>query len=129
MACANRDANSVSIIDIATKKTTHILPIGLHPEEVTFLGASHDVAVAVYGDDLIRIVSAETGETIRSIEVFDEPYSVVASKDGEDDLCHARLPGEGPGDRRRFGEDRAGDGPPASSSAAWPWGRMGRGST
>lgn len=82
MACANRDANSLSIIDLETKKTIHVLPIGLHPEGVTFLGDSHDVAVAVYGDDLIRIVSAETGETKQSIDVFDEPYSVVASKDG-----------------------------------------------
>lgn len=94
MACANRDANSLSIIDLATRKTTHVLPIGLHPEGVTFLGDSHDVAVAVYGDDVIKVVSAETGETKRSIEVFDEPYSVVASKDGATIYATLDYPGK-----------------------------------
>lgn len=83
MACANRDANIVSIIDLSTDRKLREIRVGLHPEGVSFVGHSHDVAIAVYGDDVVQIVSGQTGETLRKIPVFDEPYSVVSTKDGK----------------------------------------------
>lgn len=94
MACANRDANIVTILDLKTNKRLREIPVGLHPEGVSFVGTSHDVAIAVYGEDVIQIVSADTGETVRKIPVFDEPYSVVSSKDGRTLYATLDYPGQ-----------------------------------
>lgn len=94
MACANRDANIVTILDLKTNKPLREIPVGLHPEGVSFVGSSHDVAIAVYGEDVIQIVSADTGETVRKIPVFDEPYSVVSSKDGRTLYATLDYPGQ-----------------------------------
>lgn len=94
MACANRDANIVTILDLKTDKPLREIPVGLHPEGVSFVGSSHDVAIAVYGEDVIQIVSADTGETVRKIPVFDEPYSVVSSKDGRTLYATLDYPGK-----------------------------------
>ena len=94
MACANRDANIVTILDLKANKPLREIPVGLHPEGVSFVGSSHDVAIAVYGEDVIQIVSADTGETVRKIPVFDEPYSVVSSKDGQTLYATLDYPGK-----------------------------------
>jgi YVTN family beta-propeller protein len=82
LACSNRDSGSVSIVDIDTQRVLHEVPVGLHPEGVTFLGDSHRLAVAVYGDDLVKVLDADAGAVISQVEVFDEPYGVVSSRDG-----------------------------------------------
>jgi len=94
MACANRDANIVTILDLPSNRTLREIPVGLHPEGVSFVGSSHDVAIALYGDDVIQIVSADTGETLRKIDVFDEPYGVVSSRDGKTLYATLDYPGK-----------------------------------
>jgi YVTN family beta-propeller protein len=82
MAAVNRDNGSVSIVDLTSQKVTHEIPVGHHPEGVTFLGATTNIAVTVYGDDKVVFCDGETGKVTAQTEVFDEPYGIVGSPDG-----------------------------------------------
>lgn len=82
LACSNRDSGTVTIVRTDDLTKAFELPVGLHPEGVTFLGDSHRLAVAVYGDDRIVLIDADAGREIARTEVEDEPYGLVASRDG-----------------------------------------------
>jgi YVTN family beta-propeller protein len=94
LACANRDSGTVSIIDVARRAKVREVAVGRKPEGVTFLGDSHRLAVAVYGDDRVVLVDADAGTTSGSVEVFDEPYGVVAEADGRTVYVTLEYPGE-----------------------------------
>lgn len=82
MAAVNRDNGSVSIVDLMSQKVTHEIPVGHHPEGVTFLGATTNFAVTVYGDDKVVFCDIDTGKVTAQTDVFDEPYGIVSSADG-----------------------------------------------
>ncbi|HWL10023.1 MAG TPA: beta-propeller fold lactonase family protein [Planctomicrobium sp.] len=82
LACSNRDSGTVTVVNLKTGNVLREIPVGARPEGVTFLGNSSQLAVAVYGDDVIKIIDTKTGQTTASIDVFDEPYSVVSNKEG-----------------------------------------------
>jgi YVTN family beta-propeller protein len=82
LACSNRDSGTVTIVDLAKREKLHEVPVGKHPEGVSFLGQSHELAVAVYADDRVAIVDGDAGKVTRQIDVFDEPYGIVSTKDG-----------------------------------------------
>ncbi len=81
LACANRDDGSVALFDLDSQQRTHLLPVGHHPEGITFV-TDQLLAVAVYGDDLVKLIDTRSGRVTAEIPVFDEPYGVVASPDG-----------------------------------------------
>lgn len=82
LACSNRDSGTVSIVDPTTFKKLHEIPVGHKPEGITFLGNSHQLAVAVYADDQVTFVDADRGEVLGRCEVFDEPYGIVSTGNG-----------------------------------------------
>ena len=82
LACSNRDSGTVTIVDLKSRKKLREIPVGHKPEGVTFLGTSHRLAVAVYGDDNVTVLDADTGEIAGRVEVFDEPYGIVCTPDG-----------------------------------------------
>ncbi|MDB5392490.1 MAG: ccp 3 [Planctomycetaceae bacterium] len=82
MAAANRDNGSVTIVDLKSNQTVHEIPVGHHPEGVTFLGDTTNFAVTVYGDDQVVFCDGITGKVTGRTEVFDEPYGIVSSIDG-----------------------------------------------
>ncbi|MFL5340204.1 MAG: hypothetical protein ACJ8F7_08625 [Gemmataceae bacterium] len=94
LACANRDAGSVTVIDVSRREKLREVHVGHHPEGVAFLGDSHRLAVAVYGDDRVALIDADSGAAVGSVEVFDEPYGVVASLDGRTVYVTLDYPGE-----------------------------------
>jgi len=83
LVCSNRDNGSVAVVDLETLQKRMEIPVGSKPEGVSFIGGSHRVAVAVYGDDRIVYVHADTGKWIGQTEVFDEPYGIVSDRDGD----------------------------------------------
>jgi DNA-binding beta-propeller fold protein YncE len=83
LACSNRDSGTVTIVDLAQHAKLREIPVGKKPEGVSFLGSSHQLAVAVYAADKIVLLDADDGKEIGQIEVFDEPYGVVSSGDGK----------------------------------------------
>src|SRR5688500_7577947 len=82
LACSNRDSGTVSVVDLRTNTKLREVKVGQKPEGVSFLGASHRLAVAVYHDDKVVFLDGDSGETIGQTDVFDEPYGVVSDTAG-----------------------------------------------
>jgi len=83
LACSNRDSGTVTIVDLATHTKLHEVGVGTKPEGVTFLGHSHRLAVAVYGDDRVVCLDGDSGEASGRCDVFDEPYGIVSDPSGK----------------------------------------------
>lgn len=83
LACSNRDSGTVTIVDLASRAKLHEVRVGAKPEGVSFIGSTDRIAVAVYGDDRVRVVSAATGELVGDVDVYDEPYGVVSDPEGQ----------------------------------------------
>ena len=94
LACSNRDSGTVTIVDPATFTKLREIPVGHKPEGVTFLGDSHQLAVAIYADDAVVFVDADKGEVLGRCEVFDEPYAVVSTRDGSRVWVTLEYPGQ-----------------------------------
>src|SRR5688500_14181477 len=65
LACANRDSGTVTIIDLATNAKRAEIAVGQHPEGICFVGGSHQLAVAVYDDDRVVLLDADSGTITR----------------------------------------------------------------
>jgi YVTN family beta-propeller protein len=94
LACANRDSGTVTIVELASHTKLAEIAVGKHPEGVSFLGESHKLAVAVYDDDRVVLLNADTGEITQRIDVFDEPYGVVSNRDGTRVFVTLDYPGQ-----------------------------------
>jgi YVTN family beta-propeller protein len=94
LACANRDAGSVTIIDVASFTKTGEVAVGAHPEGVSFIGGTAQVAVAVYDEDRVVFVDADSRTVIATIDVFDEPYGIVSDAAGETLYVTLDYPGQ-----------------------------------
>lgn len=93
LACSNRDSGTVTIVDLASNKKQSEIKVGKHPEGVTFLGQSHQVATAVYDEDRVVFLDADAGKITGQTEVFDEPYGVVSASDGSKIFVTLDYPG------------------------------------
>ncbi len=82
LACSNRDSGTVTIVDLQGNRKVHEVAVGAKPEGITFVGDSHRLAVAVYAEDKIVLIDADSGTTDAQIEVFDEPYGIVSDTAG-----------------------------------------------
>ena len=94
LVCSNRDSGTVTIVDLVSHKVLREIAVGKKPEGVSFLGATHRFAVAVYGEDVVVILDGDSGKREVSIEVFDEPYGVVSSADGRQLFVTLDYPGQ-----------------------------------
>lgn len=94
LACSNRDSGSVTIVDLTTHEVRHEIPVGRKPEGVAFLGGTHRLAVAVYGDDVVKFLDADVGRVTAETPVFDEPYGIVSTADGARVYVTLDYPGE-----------------------------------
>lgn len=81
IACTNRDSGSVSLISSLNLQKQWEAKVGRHPEGITFVGNSDTLACCVYSEDAVVILDS-TGNVVRSIPVFDEPYGIVSDKTG-----------------------------------------------
>ncbi len=94
LACSNRDSGTVTIVDPQTFSKLREIPVGHKPEGVTFLGKTHQLAVAIYADDQIVFVDADKGEVLGRCDVFDEPYGIVSTRDGSRVWVTLEYPGQ-----------------------------------
>lgn len=83
LACSNRDSGTVTIVDLASHQKVREVKIGEKPEGVSFIGDSHQVAVAVNAEDKVVIFEATNGGRLADIDVFDEPYGIVSDPEGK----------------------------------------------
>lgn len=94
LACSNRDSGTVTIVSLDDHKVVREVKVGGHPEGVSFIGDTHNVAVAVYDDDQVVILNAQTGGKVGTVDVFDEPYGVVSRADGSQLYVTLDYPGQ-----------------------------------
>lgn len=94
LACSNRDSGTVTIVDLGTRQVLHEVAVGHKPEGVTFVGDSHQLAVAVYADDKIAFLDGDAGKTTGQVDVFDEPYGLVSTPEGSAIYVTLEYPGE-----------------------------------
>ena len=94
LACSNRDSGTVTIVSTETMKGIREVRVGKHPEGVSFIGTSKNLAVAVYGEDKVLLISSQNGGIIGSVDVFDEPYGVVSTNDGSRIYATLDYPGQ-----------------------------------
>ncbi|MEE2686043.1 MAG: hypothetical protein VYB09_07010 [Planctomycetota bacterium] len=94
LACSNRDSGTVTVVDLASHQVMREIAVGKKPEGVTFLGPTHSIAVAVYGDDQVVILDGDSGSVQGQVRVFDEPYGVVSSRDGKHVYVTLDYPGQ-----------------------------------
>ena len=94
LACSNRDSGTVTFVDLASGKKRCEIGVGAKPEGVSFLGSTRTIAVAVYGDDEVVFADADRREIVGRTKVFDEPYGVVANKDGSRIYVTLEYPGQ-----------------------------------
>ncbi len=94
LACSNRDSGTVTIVDPQTFAKLREIPVGHKPEGVTFLGQTHQLAVAIYADDQVVFVDADKGDVLGRCDVFDEPYGVVSTRDGSRVWVTLEYPGQ-----------------------------------
>jgi DNA-binding beta-propeller fold protein YncE/cytochrome c553 len=94
LACANRDSGTVTVLDLERFKKRSEITVGLHPEGLSFVGESHRLAVAVYGQDDVVFIDADEGMVTDRLPVFDEPYGVVSTVDGSRIYVTLDYPGQ-----------------------------------
>ena len=94
LACSNRDSGSLSIVDLESGKLLREIRVGRHPEGIAFLGDTHQIAVAVYADDVVAIIDADSGKVLKRIAVEDEPYGIAATPDGQQVYVTLEFPGK-----------------------------------
>ena len=94
LACSNRDSGTVTIVDLAKLEKLREVKVGHKPEGVSFIGDSHQLAVAVYADDVVAFVDADQGTVVGHCDVFDEPYGVVSTRDGSRLWVTLEYPGQ-----------------------------------
>ncbi|WP_146510400.1 c-type cytochrome [Thalassoglobus neptunius] len=94
LVCSNRDSGTLTVVDLNDQTVLHEVPVGRHPEGATFVGDSDIVAVAVYAEDQIVFVDTKSGEITGTVDVFDEPYSVVSNSEGTRLWVTLEYPGE-----------------------------------
>src|SRR5262245_9285374 len=67
LACSNRDSGTVSVIRLKGRDKLHEVKVGKEPEGISFVGATHTLAVAVYAEDRLAFVDADAGKVIASL--------------------------------------------------------------
>ena len=93
LACSNRDSGTVTIVSLKSNEKLREIKVGIKPEGVTFVGDTHTVCVAVYGNDKIVFLNGDTGNLEGETEVFDEPYGVVSDSGGSKVYVTLDFPG------------------------------------
>ena len=83
LVVANTDSGTVSVIDAKSRTKLHEIPVGDHPEGVSWVGNGPLAIVTVWGDDKLVFLDTETGKVAFTLNVDDEPYGVVVTKDGK----------------------------------------------
>jgi YVTN family beta-propeller protein len=90
---ANPDNGTVSVIDTAARTKLHEITVGVKPEGVTWVGPGPLAAVAVYAEDRVVFLDAREGRVVKKLDVPDEPYGIVASRDGSRGWVTHEYPG------------------------------------
>jgi YVTN family beta-propeller protein len=94
LLAANRDNDSVTVIDVAARKALREVPVGHHPEGVSWVGSGPLALVTLHGDDQVVFLDTAAGKVLHRLKVENEPYGVVVTKDGKRAYVSHDYPGK-----------------------------------
>jgi YVTN family beta-propeller protein len=80
---ANMDVNTVSIVDVKTKKVKAEVPVGKEPRQLTLSPDGMYVYVSCLYDDQVDVISVKEQKVIDSIKVGIQPFGLVTSPNGD----------------------------------------------
>lgn len=78
---ANTAGNSVSIIDMATGRTTRTLDVPPQPEAIATNGAGDDIWVGSNAQGAVSVIDAASGSTRMQVPGFSWPYRILLIDD------------------------------------------------
>jgi len=79
---ANRTADTISIIEVASLKVTNEIKVGAGPTGVAVSPGGDIVYVANRLDDTISVVDLTAGKATHQIAVANQPYDIIVGKEG-----------------------------------------------
>lgn len=77
LVVANRDANTISIIDLTNNQIRKTLAVGTTPTSVAINPRTHQAVVTNFGSDDISIINLESDEVVDTIPVGNSPRAVA----------------------------------------------------
>jgi YVTN family beta-propeller protein len=89
---ANSDNGTVAVVNTAERKALHEITVGDKPEGVTWIDGQL-AAVTVYREDHVVFVDTSEGKVVARLKVANEPYGIVATKDGSKAYVTHEYPG------------------------------------
>ena len=78
---ANRNNNTVSIIDLSSNSTRSTVTVGTTPTSVAINPRTHEAVVTNFGSDDISVIDLDTAEVIATIPVGNSPRDVAIDTD------------------------------------------------
>jgi YVTN family beta-propeller protein len=83
LLAANRDNESVTVVDASARKVLREIKVGGEPEGVTWVGNGPLAVVTCYRDRRVVFFDALSGQILSRLAVAPEPYGVVADRAGK----------------------------------------------
>jgi YVTN family beta-propeller protein len=83
LVVANNDNDTVTLVDLQTKKVVREIKVGKKPEGVSWIGQGPLVAVTLFHEMRVVIVDTNTGKIEKTILTAAEPYGIVTDKTGK----------------------------------------------
>jgi len=80
-AVANRNNNTVSIIDLSSNSARSTVTVGTTPTSVAINPRTHEAVVTNFGSDDISVIDLDTAEVIATIPVGNSPRDVAIDTD------------------------------------------------
>jgi YVTN family beta-propeller protein len=93
LLATNADNGSVSVVDAKGRKFLREIVVGEKPEGVTWIGRGPLAAVTVYREDKVVFFDTRDGKIVSVVHVANEPYGIVASRDGSRVYVSHEYPG------------------------------------
>ena len=94
LLAANPDNDSVTLIDLATRKPLREIKVGRKPEGVAWIGNGPNALVTLYEEAALVLLDVPAGTILERIPVGAEPYGVVVDRAGKLAWVTLEYPGE-----------------------------------
>jgi len=83
LANVNYDSNSLTVIDTSTEQVIATVPVGTHPQDVTWAPDGRHLYVTNVDSDNMTVISSDGYRATATIPTGDAPTSVAVLPDGQ----------------------------------------------
>ncbi|MGH1572266.1 YncE family protein [Methylobacterium sp. P31] len=77
---ANREADTISVVDVAARRETKVIPVGQHPFGITLDAASGRVYTANVTSDDVSVIDLAAGREIGRVPTGRRPYVIALAQ-------------------------------------------------